>query len=62
MKLKTLKAIAKYRWQLSNLVAFIRLNLFVQIDLQKWMDEPFESSPTKTVIEKRGILFPEILI
>ena len=48
MKLKVLKAIAKYGLQLSNLVAFVRLNLFIQIYLQKWIDEPFESSPTKT--------------
>lgn len=32
---KVLKAIAKYSWQLSNLVAFINLNSFVKIDLQK---------------------------
>jgi hypothetical protein len=39
---KALKAIAKFNWQLSNLVAFIRLNLFVKIDIQKWLDKPFE--------------------
>jgi len=31
--LKFLKNLAKYGWQLSNLVAFIRLNLFAKIDL-----------------------------
>ena len=40
--LKFLKAIAKYSWHLSNLVSFLRLNLFVKISLQKWLDEPFE--------------------
>ncbi len=40
--LKALKAIAKFNWYLSNLVAFIRLNLFVKIDLQLWLDNPFE--------------------
>lgn len=40
--LKALKAMAKYPWYLSNLVAFIRLNLFVKIELQKWLDNPFE--------------------
>ena len=40
--LKALKAIAKYSWHLSNLVGFIRLNLFVKIDLQLWLDKPFE--------------------
>lgn len=39
--LKALKAMAKYNWCLSNLVAFIRLNLFVKIDLQQWIDNPF---------------------
>lgn len=47
--LKAMKAMAKYHWHLSNLVAFIRLNLFVKIDLQLWLDNPFkdcdQSSP-----------------
>jgi hypothetical protein len=40
--LKSLKALATFKWHLSNLVAFIRLNLFVKIDLQQWLDKPFE--------------------
>lgn len=40
--LKYLKHVAKYSWALSNLVAFLRLNLFVKIDLQLWLDNPFE--------------------
>lgn len=32
--LKALKAIAKFNWHLSDFVAFIRLNLYVKIDLQ----------------------------
>lgn len=40
--LKAMKALAKYHWHLSNLIAFIRLNLFVKIDLQRWLDKPFE--------------------
>lgn len=43
--LKVLKAKAKYKWYLSNLVAFIRLNLFVKINLQQWLDQPFEPPP-----------------
>ena len=39
--LKALKAMAKFNWHLSNLVAFIRLNLFVKINLQQWIDQPF---------------------
>jgi len=55
--LKALKAMAKHRWYLSNLVGFIRLNLFVKIDLQQWLDYPFESraDPPETIIQ--GALF-----
>ena len=42
--LKALKAMAKYGWNLSNLVAFIRLNLFVKIDLQHWLNNPFNET------------------
>ena len=41
MLLKTLQKEAKHKWHLSNLVSFIRLNLFVKIDLKKWLDKPF---------------------
>ena len=34
---------AKYKWNLSNLVSFIRLNIFVKIDLWKWANDPFIS-------------------
>jgi len=47
LMLKFLKAIAKYSWHLSNLVSFLRLNLFVKISLQKWLDEPFENDVGK---------------
>ena len=36
-----LKLKATYNWNMSNLVTFIRLNLFVKIDLWKWINEPF---------------------
>jgi hypothetical protein len=55
--LKYLKALAKYKWYLSNLVAFLRLNLFVKIGLQKWLDEPFlkkEKPPNPSI---QGVLF-----
>ena len=57
LMLKALKALAKYNWHLSNLVAFIRLNMFVKIDLQKWLDKPFEDDvgPPQNVIQ--GVLF-----
>jgi hypothetical protein len=56
--LKALKAMAKYGWHLSNLVAFIRLNLFVKINLQQWVDKPFEDSelsPHQNQLQ--GVLF-----
>lgn len=39
---KYLKSKAKYKWNLSNLVAFLRINLFVKINLWKWVDNPIE--------------------
>ena len=56
--LKALKAMAKFSWHLSNLVAFIRLNLFVKIDLQQWLDKPFEEIDTSMPEKKlQGVLF-----
>ncbi|HUH72998.1 MAG TPA: hypothetical protein VLZ75_01200, partial [Chitinophagales bacterium] len=55
--LKALKAQSKFSWHLSNLVAFIRLNLFVKINLQKWLDQPFSEHiepPPKSI---QGVLF-----
>lgn len=55
--LKALKTQAKYGWYLSNLVAFIRLNLFVKVDLHSWLDNPFEKEqppPNKYI---QGVLF-----
>ena len=57
--LKYLKSISKYTWHLSNLVAFIRLNIFVKIDLQNWLDKPFEDPPNKRPIPIVGGLFPD---
>ena len=55
--LKVLKEMAKYKWHLSNLVAFIRINLFVKIELQIWLDKPFKKTnpPPKNYIQ--GVLF-----
>lgn len=38
--LNYLKQKAKYKWNLSNLVTFLRINLFVKINLWKWLDTP----------------------
>lgn len=55
--LKALKAMAKFSWNLSNLVAFIRLNLFVKINLQQWIDKPFEEYNDPPLKFSPGILF-----
>jgi hypothetical protein len=55
--LKILRETAKFAWSLSNLVAFMRLNLFVKIDLQKWLDYPFESPPSRRKQPTQGVLF-----
>lgn len=55
--LKSLKAMAKFNWHLSNLVAFIRLNLFVKIDLQHWIDKPFEEDTNPPPENLQGVLF-----
>ena len=56
--LKALKAMAKFKWHLSNLVAFIRLNLFVKIDLKQWIDSPFkECNDPPQNQNYQGVLF-----
>lgn len=57
--LKFLKNLAKYDWRLSNLVAFIRLNLFVKITLQNWLDRPFEPPQRKCNKIIQGALFKD---
>jgi len=55
--LKVLKKIAKYSWYLSNLVSFIRLNLFVNIELQQWLDKPFQQVNSPPEEQIQGSLF-----
>jgi hypothetical protein len=55
--LKALKAQAKHPWYLSNLVAFIRLNLFVKVDLHKWLDNPFVKKQPPPNLGVQGVLF-----
>lgn len=45
--LKYLQKKAKYDWNLSNLVAFIRMNIFVKINIWQWIDDPFIRPPVK---------------
>lgn len=39
--LRYMREIARYSWNLSNLVGFIRINLFVKMDLLLWLNKPF---------------------
>lgn len=55
--LKALKTQAKHAWYLSNLVAFIRLNLFVKVDLHKWIDNPFAKEQPPPNLNIQGVLF-----
>ena len=43
--LKYLQLKATFGWSLSNLVALLRMNLFVYRDLWLWLNEPFERPP-----------------
>lgn len=40
--LKYLKAISKYNWSLSNLIAILRMHLFAKTNLKYWLDTPFK--------------------
>jgi hypothetical protein len=43
--IKFLQFKARFRWSLSNLVAFLRWNLFTYRNLWDWIDSPFETIP-----------------
>ena len=57
LMLKALKAMAKYKWHLSNLVAFIRLNIFVKIELHSWLNAPFQEAKDPPIKIQQGVLF-----
>lgn len=43
--LKYLQLRATFGWSLSNLVALLRMNLFVYRDLWRWLNDPFTAPP-----------------
>jgi uncharacterized protein DUF4372/DDE family transposase len=43
--LKYLQLKARFGWSLSNLIALLRMNLFVYRDLWTWLDDPFVAPP-----------------
>lgn len=55
--LKVLQKEAKHTWHLSNLVAFVRLNLFVKIDLKLWLDKPFLDPDEIKNLSTQTVLF-----
>jgi len=55
--LRYLKEIAKYNWSLSNLIAFLRMNLFVKILLTEWLDSPFKPPEDLSFNSRQQILF-----
>lgn len=55
--LKDLRAQSKFNWHLSNLVAFIRLNLFVKIELQLWLNNPLNEVEKPRQNSNRGFFF-----
>lgn len=48
---------AKFGWHLSNLVAFIRLNLFVKIELEKWLNNPLNEVEKPPPKPQQEVLF-----
>jgi len=47
LMIKFLQFKSKFGWSLSNLVAFLRWNLFTYRDLWEWIDSPFDVLPIK---------------
>ncbi len=48
--LKYLKLKSSYNWSMSNLAVLLRMNLFTQKNLWKWISKPFEKPPDKITI------------
>ena len=55
--LRYLKEIAKYNWSLSNLISFLRMNLFVKILLTEWLNNPFKPPDDFSTTKRQMSLF-----
>jgi hypothetical protein len=55
--LKYLRLKARFGWSLSNLVALLRMNLFVYRDLWTWLDEPFAAPPVPSAAIQSALAF-----
>lgn len=53
--LKYLQMRSRLKWSLSNLIALLRLNLFVHRDLWDWIDRPCQPPPD-TLAPAQGAL------
>lgn len=56
--LKYLMLRSSFAWSFANLLAMLRLQLFVYRDLQQWLDEPFRSPPTPTGLHYEQLELP----
>lgn len=56
--LKYLKLRSRFGWALSNLVAFLRWNLFTYRDLWEWLDDPFRTPPLGPFPEQLTLALP----
>jgi IS4 transposase len=52
--IKLLQFKSQFDWSLSNLVAFLRWNLFTYRNLWEWIDSPFETAP----ITPKSVQYP----
>jgi Domain of unknown function (DUF4372)/Transposase DDE domain len=55
--LKYLQLKARFAWSLSNLVALLRMNLFVYRDLWTWLDDPFTPPPLPPLPVQQALAF-----
>lgn len=56
--IKYLQFKSKFGWSLSNLVAFLRWNLFTYRDLWQWIDSPFDTLPIQPGPVQYSFLLP----
>lgn len=57
LMLRYLQLKASFGWSLSNLVAILRMNLFVHRDLWTWLDNPYEGPPLSTMQPQAKLQF-----
>ena len=63
--LRFLQLRSKFAWSLSNLVALLRMNLFIHRDLWAWLNKPFDIQPVPYKPEKlklKLVTFASLLV